>query len=121
MGSGPGFSRAVEAPRNGRTIYCAGAAPTDDRGQTVPGGAKEQAEASLGKLKALVEEAGGTMDDVVMMNTYVTKMSYIDEIREVRERFFPNSPFPAGSGFEVSALANPDWLIEIDCIAVVED
>src|SRR4029079_11210835 len=114
-GTGPGgFSRAIEAPAGSRLIWFAGAAPTDDNGKTVEGGIAEQTAASLGKLKALVEAAGGTMADILMLNVYVTDAKCVMESAETRRTFFPNPPYPASSGFAVSGLANPEWLVEID-------
>jgi 2-iminobutanoate/2-iminopropanoate deaminase len=118
MGSGPGFSRAMEAPP-GRHVYFAGAAPTDADGQTVAGGVLEQADASFAKLKELVEAAGGTMADFVMLTYYVTEARYLREIESVRQRYFPERPYPAASGLAVSGLVGPDWLIEIDGVAVI--
>jgi enamine deaminase RidA (YjgF/YER057c/UK114 family) len=120
MGSGDGFSRAMEAPK-GRHIYFAGAAPNSVDHVTVPGGILEQADACFGKLKALVEEAGGTMADFVMLNMYVTEAKYLREIRSIRDKYFTEPPYPPGSGFAVLALAHPDWLIEVDGVAVIPE
>lgn len=120
MGTGPGFSRAIEAPK-GRQVYFAGQAPTNESGATVEGGILEQADACFGKLKALVEAAGGTMADFLMLNIYVTKPEYLSEMRTVRDRYFIERPLPASSGFAVLALASPEWLIEIDGTAVIPD
>jgi enamine deaminase RidA (YjgF/YER057c/UK114 family) len=118
MGSGPGFSRALEAPP-GRHVWFAGQAPNDETGQTVKGGIVEQTQACFGKLKALVEAAGGSMSDFVMLNIYVTEASYLHESGPVRLSFFPEPPYPPASGFVVKALANPEWLIEVDGVAVI--
>jgi len=118
MGSGSGFSRAIEASP-GRHVYFAGAAPNDASGQTVAGGILEQADASFGKLKSLVEAAGGSMSDFVMLNYYVTDASYLREIEPVRQKYFPEPPYPAASGLAVSGLISADWLIEIDGVAVI--
>jgi 2-iminobutanoate/2-iminopropanoate deaminase len=120
MGSGNKFSRAMEAPK-GRTIYFAGAAPNSETEVTVPGGILEQADACFGKLKALVEAAGGTMADFVMLNMYVTDPKYLTEIRPVRDRYWTEPPYPPGSGFAVLGLAHPDWLIEVDGVAVIPE
>ena len=120
MGSGPGFSRALEAPK-GRHIYFAGQAPNNDSGATVEGGILEQAGACFGKLKALVEAAGGTMADFVMLNIYVTDPKYLQETAALRKQYFPDPPYPPASGFAVLSLANPDWLIEVDGVAVIPD
>jgi enamine deaminase RidA (YjgF/YER057c/UK114 family) len=118
MGSGPGFSRALEAPP-GRHVWFAGQAPNDESGRTVEGGILAQADACFGKLKALVEVAGGSMSDFVMLNFYVTDVKYLREIAPVRQQYFPDPPYPPASGFAVLALANPEWLIEVDGVAVI--
>jgi len=119
-GTGPGgFSRAIEAPAGSRLIWFAGAAPTDDDGKTVEGGILEQTDASLGKLKALVEAAGGTMADMLMLNIYVTDAKYLMETATVRRKYFTSAPYPAASGFAVKGLANPEWLVEIDGVAAI--
>lgn len=120
MGTGDRFSRALEAPK-GRTVYFAGAAPNSPEHVTVPGGILEQADACFGKLKALVEVAGGAMADFVMINIYVTKPEYLRAIGPVREKYFTEPPYPPGSGFAVLSLVNPDWLIEVDGVAVIPD
>jgi enamine deaminase RidA (YjgF/YER057c/UK114 family) len=120
LGSAPGFSRALEAPA-GRTIYIAGQVPTDASGATVgPGDMTAQAEVVFDKIAALVGAAGGTMNDVVKVNVFVTDMSRMDEVRRVRERHFTESPYPAMTGVEVRALAAPDWLLEVEAVAVIE-
>jgi 2-iminobutanoate/2-iminopropanoate deaminase len=120
LGSGPFFSRAVEAPK-GRHLYFAGQAPNDATGATVEGGAAEQANACFGKLQALVEAAGGTMADFVMLNVYVTDVAYFGEIEAVYRRYFTKRPLPAVSLYGVAALLGPDWLIEIDGVAVIPE
>jgi 2-iminobutanoate/2-iminopropanoate deaminase len=119
MGTGRGFSRALEAPQDGRIVWFAGQAPNDESGQTVAGGIAEQAEACFGKLKALVEAAGGSMADFVMLNLYVTDVKYFREIGPVRQRYFTDAPYPASSGMAVLGLADPTWLIEVDGVAVI--
>ena len=57
------------------------------------------------------------MDSIVKLNTYVTDMRYRADLVPVRQEFFAKSP--ASTLVEVSALAHPDWLIEIEAIAVL--
>ena len=114
----PGFSRAVAAP-TGTTVYFSGQVPTDASGATVGTDIATQADACLAKISGYLTEAGTTMDAVVMMTFYTTDISGMGKVREVRERYL-SAPFPAMTGVEVVALANPEWLIEIDAVAVVE-
>ncbi|PZH20963.1 RidA family protein [Streptomyces sp. NTH33] len=77
----------------------------------------EQAEVIFQKIKDLVEAAGGVMDDVVKMTIYVTNMSDNSEVWKARQKFF-SGDFPACTLVEVSALAKPEILLEIEAIAV---
>jgi enamine deaminase RidA (YjgF/YER057c/UK114 family) len=120
MGSGPFFSRALEAPK-GRHVYFAGQAPSDESGATVGGGIAAQADACFGKLQALVEAAGGAMADFVMLNVYVTDLAQFGEVQEVYRRYFRTQPLPAVSAYGVAGLLGPDWLIEVDGVAVIPD
>jgi enamine deaminase RidA (YjgF/YER057c/UK114 family) len=69
-------------------------------------------------LKALVETAGGRMDSIVKLNTYLTDIRYRADLVPIREEFFGKKG-PASTLVQVSALAHPDWLIEVEAIAVV--
>lgn len=117
----PKFSRGVEVSGSGRTVYIAGAAPLNPDG-SVAGvdDMQAQAAACYGKIAQIVEEAGGSMDDIVFLTMYVTDLSRLDEVQPVRDQYFKGPVFPAMSGFEVSALAGSDWLIEVDGVAYIE-
>lgn len=69
-------------------------------------------------VKALVEAGGGSLNNVVKLNTYVTDARYRPEFRAVRDEFF-GAKGPASTLVEVSALAHPDYLIEVEAIAVI--
>ena len=77
-----------------------------------------QARAVFTAIQALVEAGGGTLDNVVKITTYVTDVRYRLDFRRVREEFF-GAKGPASTMVEVSALAHPDYLIEVEAIAVV--
>ena len=79
---------------------------------------KGQAREVMGLIKALVESQGGTLQNVLRLNSYVTDMRYRPDYAAIREQFFGKRS-PASTLVEVSALAHPDWLIEIEAIAVV--
>ena len=116
----PGFSRALEVPQ-GRTIYFSGQVPTDSDGATVGhGDLGAQAEVCFGKIRAMLELAGGSMDDIVKVNMFLTDIGRIAEVMAVRERYFTSEPYPAMTGVEITALNNPDWMIEVEAIAVIE-
>lgn len=105
------------ALRVGEFLFVSGQVPIDARGQTVGAGdIVAQARQALNNVKALVEAAGGVMDDVVFLNLYVTDMRNYPRFGEVRREYF-HPPFPASTIIGVTGLADPDWLIEIEAIA----
>ena len=61
---------------------------------------------------------GGTMDDVARVTVYVTDMSGLGQIHEVRGQYF-RRPYPASTLVEVKRLVKPEYLIEIDAVAVI--
>ena len=69
-------------------------------------------------LKAAVEAAGGTMDDIVRVDVYVRNMEHFDQIHKVRRQYF-KAPAPASTMVEICKMTSPDYLIEINAIAVL--
>jgi len=113
------FSTAVEAPSSGRTIYVSGLTSRNKEGEVVGVGDIElQTETVLENIKTILAEAGATMDDVVKVTVFVRDMEHLDRIYDVRRRYF-GKPYPASSMVEVSGLADPELLVEIEAIAVV--
>src|SRR2546430_14971106 len=72
---------------------------------------KAQARDVFAAVRKLVEAGGGTLDNVLKINTYVTDVRYRPEFRAVREEIF-------GAKAPMS-MAHPDYLIEVEAIAVV--
>src|SRR6266436_8644771 len=69
-------------------------------------------------LKAAVEEAGGSMDDICRVDVYVRNMGHFEQIHKVRREYF-RPPAPASTMVEVCKMTSPEYLIEINAIAVV--
>ena len=79
-----------------------------------------QARAVYTRIKHLIEAAGGTMDDIVRLLTFVTDISRRDEILRVRREFFgSDADYPTSTLVEVSALVVPGLLIEVEAQAVL--
>jgi len=76
----------------------------------------EQSKAIFGKIKGMVEAAGGAMSDVVKITVYVTNIKNNTKVWAARREFFTGD-FPASTLVEVSALAAPEILVEIEAIA----
>ena len=100
-------------------LFLAGQVAYDkDGGAAHPGDFKAQARAVFGSLKALVEAGGGTLANVVKITTYVTDVKHRPDFRVIRDEFFGQRG-PASTMIQVAALAHPDYLIEIEAIAIV--
>ena len=100
-------------------LFIAGQVAYDkDGGPLHRGDFKAQAREVFRCIKANVEAGGGRMENIVKLNTYVTDIRYRADLVPVREEAFGKKG-PASTLVEVSALAHPDWLIEVEAIAVV--
>jgi enamine deaminase RidA (YjgF/YER057c/UK114 family) len=76
----------------------------------------EQSKAIFTKIKHMLEAAGGAMADVVKITVYVTDIKNNTKVWQARREFFKGD-FPASTLVEVSALAAPEILVEIEAIA----
>jgi enamine deaminase RidA (YjgF/YER057c/UK114 family) len=75
-----------------------------------------QAKLIFGKIKQLVQSAGGTMADVVKITIFVTDINKRQEAHEARREFF-SGDFPTATAVQVVALADPAYKVEIEAIA----
>jgi 2-iminobutanoate/2-iminopropanoate deaminase len=82
------------------------------------GNIEEQTRQVCENIKAAVEGAGGTMNDVCRVDVYVRNMEHFDAIHKVRREYF-TPPLPASTMVEVTKMVSPDYLIEINAIAVI--
>jgi enamine deaminase RidA (YjgF/YER057c/UK114 family) len=115
----PTYAQAVKVTGAQTILYIAGqVAYTADGGAAHPGDFKAQARAALQCLKAQVEAGGGTMASIVKVNTYLTDIRNRADYSAVRAEFFDRK-LPASTLVAVSALAHPDFLIEIEAVAVL--
>jgi 2-iminobutanoate/2-iminopropanoate deaminase len=103
--------------RVGNVAYVSGMTARARDGETLLGDNEyEQSKVVFGKIKDLVEAAGGKMDDVVKMTIFVTRIGKNTEVWRARSEYF-SGDFPACSLVEVSNLAKPEILVEIEAIA----
>lgn len=109
------YSQAI---KTGNVVYASGQIPLDPAsGLMVPGGIKEQTGRVLQNLKAVLEAAGGKLDNVVKTTVYLADMAQFAEMNEVYATFFTEMP-PARATVQVAALPK-NALVEIDAIAVL--
>ena len=107
------YSQAIEA--NGLVIT-SGQLPIDPAtGEFAPGGIKEQTRQSLTNAKAILEEAGISMANVMKTAVFLSDMNNFAAMNEVYAEFF-SEPFPARSAIAVKTLPK-NALVEVECIA----
>lgn len=106
--------------RVGEVVWIAGQVARDGDGRLVgEGDAEAQAVQCFANVRAVVEAAGGTMDDVVRANMYVTERGHREVVNAVRGRVFRAPALPVGTLLIVAGLALPEYLVEVDAVAVV--
>jgi enamine deaminase RidA (YjgF/YER057c/UK114 family) len=115
----PAYSQGIKVTGAHAILFIAGQVAYDDKGQPANrGDFGAQARDVLRMVKAQVEAGGGTMASIVKINTYLTDIRNRKELIPVREEFFGKKG-PAATLVAVTALAHPDWLIEVEAIAVI--
>lgn len=103
------------AIRVGDTLYVSGQVPRQPDG-TVPDGIETQTRVVLDRIKALIEEAGGSLDDIVKTTVFLTDRENFAAMNQVYTEYFSNLP-PARSTVECGLMIS--ILVEIECIAVI--
>ncbi|MFC2033048.1 RidA family protein [Chloroflexota bacterium] len=112
-----GFSHAIKA---GNTIYVAGQTATDEEGNIVgKGDIVAQTDRAYENIKRILEAAGASITDIVMLNMYCTDMDGFAKTGEARKKHF-GKHFPAATVVQIDRLLLPDAMIEIEAIAVLD-
>ena len=113
-----GYSQVVKV---GNTVYVAGQISVGSDGNVVGKGDPEtQVRQVWRNVEAAVKAAGGTLQNVVKTTTYITNIQYAAAVRKVREELFQSLNPPTSTLLVVAGLAGPDYLVEIEVIAVVD-
>ena len=110
-----GYSEAVVIESGSlKTVYISGQVGAGED-------LESQMRSALSNLIEVLGKAGATMGDVVKMNTYIVDYGpeTLSSFRKVRKELLGDSDMPASTLVGVEALALPDWLIEIEAVAVV--
>ncbi len=112
-----GYSHVV---KDGSTVYVAGQVARDRDGKTVGvGDAKAQTEQVFKNLEAALAAAGGNLSHIVKTNIFMTNREDIPAYREIRAKYLPYDNLPVSTLILCSGLADPDFRIGIEAIAVV--
>jgi enamine deaminase RidA (YjgF/YER057c/UK114 family) len=116
-----GYSQVVEV-RGGRTLYLSGQVSLDSSGNVVGSGDfTAQVKQVFANLKARLDEAGASFDDVVKLNFYLLDASNLQIVRDVRDNYVNREHPPASTLVVVKQLFRSELLVEVDAIAVAKD
>ena len=108
------YSQAVKV---GTTVYLSGQIPLDPKTMTlVEGGIGPQIVQAFENLKAVAEASGGTLDDSVKINIYLTDLSNFAKVNEIMAKYF-REPYPARAALGVAALPRG---AEVEMDAILE-
>lgn len=108
-----------QAVRSGHLLYTSGQIPIDPAtGTLVPGGIREQTIQVIENLKAVLEEAGCTLSDVIKTTVFLADMAEFSEFNVIYAEYFGEDNAPARSTIQVAALPK-NSRIEIELIAKV--
>jgi 2-iminobutanoate/2-iminopropanoate deaminase len=114
-GAARGFSQAIEVTGPQRTLYVAGQVASDANGK-IPGDIEAQCHLVWDKMEKLLQDANMTLKDVVKTTVFLTSADYIEGYRKVRaQRLGDNTP--TSTLLIISALAAPEYKVEVEAIA----
>lgn len=114
----PRYTQAVQTT-GGKLLFIAGQTASDKDGKVVgKGDIKKQTEQVYANINAVLKEAGGTIDNLVMTTTYIVDRKYRAGYNEVRMKQYKKNS-PTSTLVIVKGLAHPDYLIEIAGVAVI--
>ena len=105
----------------GTTVYLAGyGAFQDEAGKSYAGDFDGHVRLSFERIRRTLERAGGRLDDMVTMTVFITDMANGTRFTQLRKEFFKEGKYPASALIGIKALAQPEMMVEIQAIAVLE-
>jgi len=114
------FSQAIAIDAKGRMVFISGMTARRPDGSIAGiGDIEAQTRQVCENIKSALEAAGGTMDHVCRVDVFVRNIEHFDAIHKVRREYF-KAPAPASTMVEVTKMVHPDYLIEINAIAVIQ-
>ena len=103
----------------GRLLYISGQVAWDPSGHIVgKGDVRAQARQTFQNLRGVLQAAGGDLDSLMKLTTYITKIEYFPAVAEARRETFTGE-LPASTLIVVKSLFHPDFLIEVEGVAAV--
>lgn len=113
-----GYAHAVRA---GNTLYVSGQVPRNRRGETVGVGDFEaQLRQVYANLRAVLQAAGCELTNAVKVTTLLVRAGDFEAWRTIRSEVF-SEPYPASTLMIVAGLSHPEYLVEVEVVAVLDD
>ena len=114
----PRFAQVV---KTGKQVYISGQTAMDEKGNVVgKGNIEAQTRQVFKNIQKCLEAVGAGFDQVVKLNIYSTDLdAHLGVITKIRREYFPKEPV-ASTTVQIPRLVHPDWLIEIEAIAVLD-
>jgi len=106
----------------GNTVYLRGqvAQDLDTRESVAVGDPAGQAEKAMANIDMLLKECGSRLEHICKVTIYLTDIRYREAVYQVMGRWL-KGVYPVSTGLTVPELARPEWLVEIDVIAVIPE
>ena len=105
----------------GNLVFLRGQVGSDFEGNVVGvGDPAAQADQAMRNVKQLLEEAGASLEDICRITVYITDRDYREPVYRTIGKWL-KGVFPVSTGLIVQGLAKPEWVMEIDAIAVIPD
>ena len=103
----------------GNIIFLRGQVGSDFEGNVIGvGDAAAQTDQAMRNVKQLLEEAGATLEDICKITVYITDRAYREDVYRVIGKWL-KGVYPVSTGLIIQGLAKPEWVMEIDVIAVI--
>lgn len=122
IGDAPGYSHAVTV--TGTLAFVSGQVAVDEDGNLVgPGDLEAQTRQAMRNLEGVLAQLGATWTDVVKFGWYLTDVTEIQKVRDVRDEFIRpllgDRPNPASTLVQVAGLFRPGFLVEVEAVVAV--
>lgn len=123
MASPRGYSHAISVTGNHETVYIGGQNAIDENGVLVgKDNLKKQTEQVFVNIEKILNKSDATLENVVKFNIHIVQgQNPQDGFQVFQEKWGNNQKFPTITVLFVAGLVNPDWLIEIDAIAIIPE
>ena len=109
-----------QAVKSGKMLFVSGMPPFGQGGKIAVGDFPAQMKQVMDNLTGVLKSSGASWNRVVKTTVYLTRFEDFAEMNRIYAAYFPSGNYPARTTVVVSALPHPDFLLEIECEAVLE-